>query len=1421
MKKITKSLVALAVMFCLMLEVSAVVYRTGFQQFRYGCAKDKEADLTVTYDSITDATKLDVTAKTLMASINGTGNVVNPVTGVTWKWGDTTTFGYETEIWLEPGTYTFWGCFDDGGAVVINDEVIYTHGNQSGYNVSPPSGDFVVTTAGWYDFRGYVWDWAGGKCPIGDAKSAIQMKKDGGDWIIDMAGVPTRFVTGEEFVEISKVLPTETEDVFEIKAIVNFPEGVPANVYVLGATGNIGYTAKENWALATEAVAVTGTGAAQELSLMVDVTSIEDPFIVVYSESTHTDGLSETAAADPQWNTRYAYSTIMSTDVKATGDVSVVETDYERVVVSANISGFGTGSDSLVADLEFSALGDFSDAQVVSLGSLSIGSVSYEFTGLTTNTTYSVRLKMVNSSEVTSYSPVLEVTTLNPQPAVLTAKLYSCSYNTFVASVTMTDYGAGSTTANLGYQVSDKADFSDILVDKVFDSASLNSEAKFEVTALDDGAPLWGASTYYLRAVSVNEWGVIGYSDTVTINLDDTIVIYDGFGFEKKSTSLDVFGNVSYLALGVTYDVKLDVNGVVTEWTNQSDIGSFTYTVAKENLLDLNTVKMTITAHAYEGDFVYEIEQTFVKTQESVNLVAKVTDLDDNNASFTVAKIGDRFKLPTLSYEKDYYVAGDTRVAKLLDDGQTVEIIGHGFTKVAKRIVDPVTGTITVERGLVVVPPTPAGEGNVYMLIVPQADRHWTTATWTNLTNPEAGGYPSKKDDVAMIFMYGTKSLFVNQDITVGQIWIGAENGNFHFRGPGGGFVGVTINFERSDKQMPLFRISGLEQTDDVVLPWSMPEFNLVCNSAARTFTFDCSNDLLFDAGCPIDPQSREDVYNMSMQRVSLGEGCIFNIPKDAKVIFDGTNAGRKNGDSQRDNATFRFLDCEFIGEGTVDYNGPASMLFTPYASNFNGLFDLTQMNKYDDFKVQNRGGGLYMVFWEGRQPGSNATQRVEGHVGLGSSTHSVSWDDSFGIINGGSAHGYGSYGPVPNHWAPKAFYTRGGGAQIHLQSNDEWAKKGILDSIWASEQLIVEDGLTYFSSDSTTHTNYATNSVLFAEASNPDGKGVIAVNATHIRSSNNSSYVVDGVSTYRGRFQIGNFQELAIGEGSAENAKIIPWVVNCVGGAYAWFFATADEDGFLLPMGVPPTENLRNFGDTANAYLVGGNTLNLLQDKTVNSLVLKSVVGERSALGEGMTATITSGGLIFTHEISRIDTEEIYNAGTRGNLVFPNRAFIFAGIKSETSPSEIWANISAPEGMTISYPGTLLLGGDQTGIDEEIHLANSNLILGKNTTPAVIDVPITMHSGGSSLTIANEGSLCRQEIICTTATRQVPQINVAFDGVETCQKLTVDGETLPRGTYGATGSGAEFINDRMFKGTGILKVLSDDLLQPTIILMF
>ena len=52
------------------------------------------------------------------------------------------------------------------------------------------------------------------------------------------------------------------------------------------------------------------------------------------------------------------------------------------------------------------------------------------------------------------------------------------------------------------------------------------------------------------------------------------------------------------------------------------------------------------------------------------------------------------------------------------------------------------------------------------------------------------------------------------------------------------------------------------------------------------------------------------------------------------------------------------------------------------------------------------------------------------------------------------------------------------------------------------------------------------------------------------------------------------------------------------------------------------------------------------------------------------------------------------------------------------------------------------------------------------------------------------------------------------------CRKLVVDGTALPRGTYGATGSGATFIDDDHFSGAGVLRALTDDSIRGSLIIV-
>ena len=83
----------------------------------------------------------------------------------------------------------------------------------------------------------------------------------------------------------------------------------------------------------------------------------------------------------------------------------------------------------------------------------------------------------------------------------------------------------------------------------------------------------------------------------------------------------------------------------------------------------------------------------------------------------------------------------------------------------------------------------------------------------------------------------------------------------------------------------------------------------------------------------------------------------------------------------------------------------------------------------------------------------------------------------------------------------------------------------------------------------------------------------------------------------------------------------------------------------------------------------------------------------------------------------------------------------------------------------------------------------------------------------GATLTIVSEQPFSRKATvgIGDQTTLGIHGRIVCGPAQTVCRKLVVDGTTLARGTYGATGSGATFIDDDHFSGTGVLRALSDD----------
>ena len=264
-----------------------------------------------------------------------------------------------------------------------------------------------------------------------------------------------------------------------------------------------------------------------------------------------------------------------------------------------------------------------------------------------------------------------------------------------------------------------------------------------------------------------------------------------------------------------------------------------------------------------------------------------------------------------------------------------------------------------------------------------------------------------------------------------------------------------------------------------------------------------------------------------------------------------------------------------------------------------------------------------------------------------------------------------------------------------------------------------------------------------------------------------------------------------------------------------------------VLDEALDPTANVR----------VDGKTIALTADRTVNSLVL---VNNRTAgknLGAGRTLTITSGGLIIGNgnynNTAYIGDENGYNAGTAGTIAFPGKAYVFDAVVKDDKNyhPEIWAKIVAPGGAVFSGLGDLHLGGDQTGIDDHIAVNGTDIRLGTGTTGCRIDVPVHIHGAFARLRLGSQGSFCKQDLYFWDHGTRGSKFEAAPGTEEPVHKLFVDGASMPRGYYGssdaadsiealATPLRPAFVDDDHFAGTGWIKVLTDEVVQPTLMIL-
>ena len=787
--------------------------------------------------------------------------------------------------------------------------------------------------------------------------------------------------------------------------------------------------------------------------------------------------------------------------------------------------------------------------------------------------------------------------------------------------------------------------------------------------------------------------------------------------------------------------------------------------------------------------------------QATTHEVAALSDLAGVNKALRV-KAGDTVSLPVLS-EGSYKVT-NARYAELGQDGATLTILEPGMLGVQQLAAD---GTTIVTTGAILVVPDAIGSGRVFVW----NPTHWDSANWCTSESPvwtivEGEGtvsdYPCRPNDIAILPRYGDGAYEINvsQDISLGGLMMGSYmldknmwDYKYTIRGKDG--AASTITFARSDREPAWIQFCpNGNSTGDTF--WQIhPSFG----ESGRPLVLRCASDVDLDLGWD-GTDSRA-----TMARPFLSPGCTLEIPEDRTFTVHNGSPYHPPGNSEGMYAIVEFKGA-IAGSGTFANRSLATVRFDAGGTAFTGcIVEAGGGREHYDRDAQ--------TFFLDSDTLANAALEIDGFV-VRTTYRDFPPAQAAGYARFGMDHTWPGQNEIGNRLPGRAVVLNGGRLELHPEQKT-WSEGAKV--LYETDFLAVSNGFSYVDANGQGNTAYPEVAVSMAD-------GLHANNATlYLRS---------------------NRMWIKHGEYCERITLSFPWMKNeLVGGIIPWFashdnhpeygswegmrFPSVDADGFLY-MPNYASGNLSGFATGANAYC-NGNDLRLTDDLTVNSLTVMNSYGGDKKIGEGRTLTISSGGLILTGGktcIGENNWNQAEPAADCGTLAFGATAYVWANSPDANNANLIMATVVAPYGFVAAMPGYLHLVGNQTGIDGELVVNAGELTLGTGRNMngvdldlgCTIDVPVRLVGGGAKLIVRKAGTLDPSQNVYFDDVGGYAGKIVLPDGGERCHKCFVDGVTLPRGTWGATGSGAEHVDDAHFAGTGVLTVAKDELTRPTLL---
>ena len=1068
--------------------------------------------------------------------------------------------------------------------------------------------------------------------------------------------------------------------------------------------------------------------------------------------------------------------------------------------VSVNVTSLGQGASSAAVSLQACANRAFASDVVTNANPAAItsaGSVDVVLNGLADSSTWWVRAVVSNDLEQVYETDPVSITTLTPGDPNGSGTITETGFDMVSASTRATVIGYLSTSVTRWIEASESEDFATLVGTPVpVTTTRINADAPTTLTGLSPN------TAYHLRLVLSNNWNRIGY-----VRLEDFTTRAEPFAasgpaWTGGNSTLDFSLDVAAVYAGAECTAVLTYNG--------NEIGTQMFTAA-------GTVSWPGVPAAADGAIAQIVVTatlpndggTFTKTYSapvaSGSSGSIVSDIAQHCSAVNALwmRPGDSVALPTLFGDASYQVLNE-RFAAI--EGSTLTALEPGIVGV--RCVNATH--VTNVMGVVILPDA-IGSGNVY--VYKETGRNgnvvcdWSRPQcWDKVENGARAasntGCPTNADDIAVLPFYNfTGDQYIRHctDIAVAGVYAGQIRPD----------TSVNCHMER-------YKYTDLSNKTEETAPHTVTfrrsdgnpvEIKVCPNSEGGNYTrfvlggYDI--DVVWASDAIIDGCSSETDVNGPRGRFYVKTGGSTNTLQNVTLTFQGYPGYRIDGNGCTDT-----LKGVWKGTGEIVKKGQGGIAFDGDFSGFSGTITDLTAPKLGDLKGE--AAGVLM-----RATGaSNVMARVYGYTGWdvnGIPTTEITAGQGRGRLGTGGA----DVTPDRGAQAPaKGVYLHGGAYRANAIPNKTWGV-GVKDDK-VVDMLSIGTGLSHLAvvASSGNGSGYPINSFTAKRLEQTD-RGTLVVFSTSCNAAPSTSVTNDMIV-------VEDWEDHVVGAAGDNQTTdvypIIPWIVVNAGknsnNGSNWDkmnFATFDANGRIVRPIFVNSEIDGVASEDSNAYVWGKDldrNSGTTPDIRVQSLYLDNS-SKNKFLGEGRTLTIASGGLIL-HDQSAIG---LPGRDDNGALVLGDAqkpAYVFAKGYG-TSTNRIWATVTAAGGFVKSLPGNLELGGDQTGIADEIVVNGGTLALGS------ADYGITLTNGlpirvcaGAKLILPSRDAIAANPL-------KIDGSGGAFGKAELpanqrCASLAVrdvaesdEWTTLPEGTYGSSASGAEFVRDDLFSGPGVL----------------